>query len=192
MKNTGKRVLKFASQLLSVGVLVWIDRIIKNAAAENLYGSGTKVLVKGFLGLCYAENTGAAFSMFNTSTDVLSVVTGVIMAVGLVLLFVIKNKPKIYDICVPFIIAGGMGNLLDRLTRGYVIDYIKTLFIDFPIFNFADILITCSCGAVIVYLIREMINDAKKEKAEKARGAVNASSTAESGAVSDKNGGDSE
>ena len=85
-----------------------------------------------------------------------------------------------------------MGNLLDRLTRGYVIDYIMTLFIDFPIFNFADILITCSCGAVIVYLIYEMIKDAKREKAEKAKGTVNPSSAAEPAAVSDENGGDSE
>lgn len=168
MKDITKRILKFAAQISAVGVLVLIDRVIKNAAAASLYGNGTKVLVKGFLGLCYAENTGAAFSMFNTSTDALSVVTGVIMAAALVLLFVIKNKPKIYDICVPLIIAGGMGNLLDRLTRGYVIDYIRTLFIDFPIFNFADILITCSCGAVIIYLIYEMITDTKKEKAKKA------------------------
>ncbi len=192
MKNLSKRILKFAVQLVSVGILVWVDRIIKNAAAQRLYGSGTVVLIKNFLGLRYAENTGAAFSMFNTSTDALSLVTGVVMAAGLVLLFVIKNKPKIYDICVPLIIAGGMGNLLDRLTRGYVIDYIMTLFIDFPIFNFADILITCSCGAVIVYLIYEMIKDAKREKAEKAKGTVNPSSAAEPAAVSDENGGDSE
>lgn len=168
MKDISKRILKFAAQLASVGVLVWIDRIIKNVAARELTGKGTVVLIKGFLGLHYAENTGAAFSMFNSSTDALSVVTGTVMAVGLVLLFAIKNKPKIYDICVPLVIAGGMGNLLDRLTRGYVIDYIRTLFMDFPIFNFADILITCACGAVIVYLIYETVRDTKAEKAKKA------------------------
>lgn len=167
MKNTTKRIIGFVLQLASVGVLVLIDRLIKNVAAEKLIGGGTVVLIKGVLGLTYAENTGAAFSMFNTSTNVLSVVTGVVMAVGLVLLFVIKNKPKIYDICIPLIIAGGMGNLLDRLTRGYVIDYIRTLFIDFPIFNFADILITCACFAIIIYLIYEMVTDSRKAKAEK-------------------------
>lgn len=192
MKDTTKRILRFAAQIAAVGLLVWIDRIIKNAAAAGLYGKGTKVLVKGFLGLCYAENTGAAFSMFNTSTDVLSAVTGVIMAAALVLLFVIKNKPKIYDICVPLIIAGGMGNLLDRLTRGYVIDYIRTLFIDFPIFNFADILITCSCGAVIIYLIYEMITDTKKEKAKKAAEFNGQSDVSGENRENRENGGDAE
>ena len=167
MKDTAKRIIKFAIQLTVVAVLVLVDRVIKNAAVTGLRGKDTVVLIKGFLGLMYAENTGAAFSMFNTSTNALSVVTGVVMAVGLILLFVIKNKPKIYDICVPLIIAGGAGNLLDRLTRGYVVDYIRTLFIDFPIFNFADILITCSCFAVIIYLIYETVNEAKKEKAAK-------------------------
>lgn len=171
MKDTAKRILKFAVQLLSIGLLVWVDRVIKNAAVEKLSGNGTVVLIKGFLGLTYAENTGAAFSLFNTSTDTLSLVTGIVMAIGLVLLFVIKKKPLIYDICIPLIIAGGAGNLLDRLTRGYVVDYIRTLFVDFPIFNFADILITCSCFSVIIYLIYEMVREAKAEKAAKTKAA---------------------
>lgn len=172
MKDTAKRILKIAVQLLSIGLLVWVDRVIKNAAVEKLCGNGTVVLIKGFLGLTYAENTGAAFSLFNTSTDTLSLVTGIVMAIGLVLLFVIKKKPLIYDICIPLIIAGGAGNLLDRLTRGYVVDYIRTLFVDFPIFNFADILITCSCFSVIIYLIYEMVREAKAEKAAKTKAAV--------------------
>lgn len=178
MKDNSKRILKFVLQLLSIGLLVWLDRIFKNIAAEKLCGKGTLVLVKGFLGLHYAENTGAAFSMFNTSTETLSVVTGIAMAAGLVALFAIKKKPLIYDICVPLIIAGGAGNLLDRLTRGFVVDYIRTLFIDFPIFNFADILITCSCFAVIIYLIYETVLEAKKEKTEKAARAVSAKNEA--------------
>ena len=51
----------------------------------------------------------------------------------------------------------------DRIARGYVIDYIHTLFIDFPIFNFADCLITCACFAVIIYLIFDLVRDRKKE-----------------------------
>ncbi len=168
MKSLKKRILIFVSQLIEIAVLVLIDRGIKNLAAANLQGQETKVLIKGFLGLMYAENTGAAFSMFNTSTNALSVVTGVLMAAGLVALFLVKKKPIIYDICVPLVIAGGMGNLLDRLTRGYVIDYIRTLFIDFPIFNFADILITCACFALIIYLIYDMVRDARNAENKKA------------------------
>ena len=62
------------------------------------------------------------------------------------------------------IISGGIGNLIDRIARGYVTDYIKVLFIDFPVFNFADILVTCGSFLLIIYLIRDIYNDRKKKK----------------------------
>jgi len=147
-----------------MALLVLIDRIIKNAVYKSLSGGGTKTLIPGVIGLSYAENTGAAFSLFSSSTAALSIATGILIGVGLAALIAIQKKPLIYDICVPLIIAGGAGNQLDRLTRGYVIDYIKTLFMDFPIFNFADCLITCSCFAIIIYLIYDIIKDSSKKK----------------------------
>ena len=97
----------------------------------------------------------------------LSVVTGVILVAVFVALTLIPKKARIYDVLVPLIIAGGAGNLVDRIRQGYVIDYIQTLFIDFPIFNFADCLITCACFAVIIYLICEIITDGRKKTAAK-------------------------
>lgn len=164
MTENKKRGLRILVQIVGIAGLIYIDYLLKNLAAAKLKGSGTLVLVKGFLGLCYAENTGAAFSLFSSSTAVLTVITGIALLGGLAALIFIKKKPLIYEICVPLIIAGGAGNQIDRITRGYVVDYIRTLFVDFPIFNFADILITCSCIAVIVYLIYEIARDAKKRK----------------------------
>lgn len=159
-----KRPVRFAVQLISVAVLILIDHVIKKVVYDNLYGKDTVVLIKGFLGLTYAENTGAAFSMFSSSTSVLSAVTGAALLAAAVIMFFLKEKPVIYHICLPLIIAGGAGNLIDRLTRGYVIDYIHALFIDFPVFNFADCLITCACFALIIYLIYEMIAEQKANK----------------------------
>lgn len=167
--SSKKRIIKFCVQLVSVAVLIIIDKIIKDIAVEKLYGRPLLTVIKGFIGLVYAENTGAAFSMFSASTNALSVVTGIALLGGLAAMFFVSGKGKIYDIAIPLIIAGGAGNLFDRLTRGYVVDYICTLFIDFPVFNFADILITCSCFAVIIYLIYEIVKDAKKDKTEKNR-----------------------
>lgn len=164
MNIVRKRSVRFLLQLVSIAVLILIDRLIKNAVYDKLFGKDTVVLIKGFLGLTYAENTGAAFSMFSSSTSVLSVITGGALLAAVVVMFFMKEKPVIYHICLPLIIAGGGGNLIDRLTRGYVIDYIHTLFVDFPIFNFADCLITCACFALIFYLIYEIIDDSRKPK----------------------------
>lgn len=159
-----KRPVRFSVQLLCIAVLILIDHVIKKAVYDSLYGKDTVVLIKGVLGLTYAQNTGAAFSMFSSSTTVLSVITGAALAGAVIIMFFLKEKPVIYHICLPLIIAGGAGNLLDRLTRGYVIDYIHALFIDFPVFNFADCLITCACFALIGYLLYDIVAESKKGK----------------------------
>ena len=166
MTDQKKRGLRILVQIVGIAGLIWIDYLLKQLAAAKLKGGDTVVLLKGVLGLCYAENTGAAFSLFASSTAVLTVVTGVALLGGLAALIFIKKKPLIYEICIPLIIAGGAGNQIDRIKNGYVVDYIRTLFIDFPIFNFADILITCSCIAIIVYLLYEIARDMKKPKPE--------------------------
>ena len=164
MKDSVKKIIKPVVQLLSIAALIGVDHWLKLAAAEKLADGEVHTLVKGFLGFCYAENTGAAFSLFSSSTNALSVFTGVLLAAGVVFLLIPKKRPLAYDICVPLIIAGGAGNLIDRLTQGYVIDYIMTLFVEFPVFNFADCLITCGCIALVIYLIYSIAADAKKDK----------------------------
>ncbi len=163
MKINKKNVQRIFIQLAGIAVLIFIDFLTKEAAIKYLKGNGTLVLIKGVYGLTYAENTGAAFSMFSSSTDMLSLVTGI--AITAVLIYIIFfKKPLVYDICLPFIVAGGLGNLIDRMTRGFVVDYLHTLFVNFPIYNFADCLITCSAVALIIYLLYEIVRDIKKEK----------------------------
>ena len=164
MSETIKRLLRVFVQLGAMVGLVLFDQYLKNLAEQTLQGKETVSLIPGFLGLRYAENTGAAFSMFESAPQALTILTVIALGAGVVALFAIRKKALIYDICVPLIIAGGAGNLLDRVTRGYVIDYIQTLFMNFPIFNFADCLITCGCFAIIIYLLVEMVREQKKRK----------------------------
>lgn len=159
-----KHFIKFAVQTVAVILCVYVDYVLKNIAADKLADGKIHVFIKGFLGFVYAENTGAAFSMFTSSTTALSVVTGIVMAAGLIYLAIPSKRSLAYDICIPLIIAGGAGNLVDRIIRGYVIDYIDALFIDFPIFNFADCLITCGAFVLIIYLIYEIIKEGKDKK----------------------------
>ena len=156
--------------MVSAAVLVLVDQWIKRLAVDNLMGKEDVILLKNFLALSYAENTGAAFSAFSDSTMVLSVVTLLLLLGGVVFLLLGKVQGKLMNICAVLILAGGAGNLIDRFAQGYVVDYIKTLFIDFPVFNFADILVVVGCFTLMGYLMYDIIREEKQKKKEKADG----------------------
>ena len=166
MKHSRKTII--AVQLISVVLLAAIDQLIKYAVLEHLKPIGSVKVIDGFLAWTYAENTGAAFSIFTGNTQFLSVFTAVALLGGISYLVFSKNHHIVYDICVPLLIAGGLGNFIDRIALGFVVDYIQVLFIDFPVFNFADCLVTCSAIALIFYLIYDLIADMKHQKAAKA------------------------
>ena len=153
--------------LIIIAVLVAIDQLIKLLVIEHLEPIGSLTLIDGFIRLKYAENTGAAFGSFSGKTSFLSIFTFVIIILALIYLFVKKRKVDVEYVSVSLIIAGGLGNLVDRVFRGFVVDYIEPLFIDFAIFNFADILVTCSCIVLVIWLIHQICCEAKKEKSEK-------------------------
>ena len=165
-----KRYIIFSVQIIAAAVLTLIDQWIKKLAVTHLMGKEDIVLIKNFIGLSYAENTGAAFSAFSDSTMLLSIATLILLAGGVIFLLLGKIKGKILNTCAVLILAGGAGNLIDRFAQGYVVDYIKTLFIDFPVFNFADILVVVGCFVVMGYLIYDIIREEKQKKKEKADG----------------------
>ena len=160
----GKRYIIFTVQIVAAAVLVVVDQVLKKLAVEHLMGKEDIVLIRNFIGLSYAENTGAAFSAFSDSTMLLSVVTLVLLLGGIVFLLLGKIEGKLLNICAVLILAGGAGNLIDRFAQGYVVDYIKTLFIDFPVFNFADILIVVGVFVVCGYLIYDIIREERQKK----------------------------
>lgn len=165
-----KRYIVFSVQIASAAVLALVDQWFKKLAATHLMGKEDIVLIKNFIGLSYAENTGAAFSAFSDSTMLLSVITLFLLLGGVIFLFLGKIEGKILNTCAVLILAGGIGNLIDRFAQGYVVDYIKTLFIDFPVFNFADILVVVGCFVTCGYLIYDIIKEEKQKKKEKADG----------------------
>jgi signal peptidase II len=150
--------------ILSIILLSAADQVIKFFAERDLAPVGEKVVVNGFLGWEYVRNTGAAFGSFSNNTAVLSVITGIIIVIGLAAIVMKKIRSKFLLTVSVMIISGGIGNLIDRISKGYVTDYIKVLFVDFPVFNFADILVTCGSFLLIFYLIWDIFNDRKKKK----------------------------
>lgn len=153
-----------AITLFAMLLLVALDQFIKLLVVKYLEPIGTLPLVDDFLQLHYAENTGAAFSSMSGHTDLLSIFTIVIIIVGIILLMTKKIKFGVEYVCAAIMISGGIGNLIDRLFRGFVVDFIEPLFIDFAIFNFADILITCSAVVLCVWMFYDAYKTSKKEK----------------------------
>ena len=150
--------------LLSIAALTAADQIIKYFVLLYLKPVGSVGAINGFLEWNYVENTGAAFGSFSGNTALLSVITAVIIIAGIAAIILKKINNKFLLVTATVIIAGGLGNLIDRIFRGYVVDFIKVLFIDFPVFNFADILVTCGSFMLIIYLIIDIYKDSRKKR----------------------------
>lgn len=152
-----------AITIVVIAVLIGIDRLTKYIAVLTVKTDGPKEFLFGLFQFRYVENTGAAFSSFSENTEVLTVVTLVIIVICLVLLLCRKFKPLFINICLLLVTAGGIGNVIDRISYGYVVDFIEPLFIDFAVFNFADCCITVGALMLIGYEIFELINERKKQ-----------------------------
>ncbi|HAY74028.1 MAG TPA: signal peptidase II [Ruminococcaceae bacterium] len=152
---------------ISIAVLTAADQLIKLVVERNLQPIGTAEFINGFIGWNYVRNTGAAFGSFSQSTTLLTVVTGAVILAGIILIATKKIKSKFYLTCAVLIISGGLGNLIDRIFRGYVVDFIDVQFTDFAVFNFADILVTVGSIALMIYVIVDIFRDRKKSGEKK-------------------------
>jgi len=141
--------------LLGAAALVVLDQLIKAWAVNSLQPLGTIPLIPDVLHLTYSENRGAAFSLLTGQTGLLLCVTALMLA-GLLYLLLSKKLRRWPEVLsVSLIIAGGLGNLLDRAFRPghFVVDYIDFRLINFAIFNLADICVCCGCGLFLIYLL---------------------------------------
>lgn len=159
-------MITFLSMIV-IFLLVSVDQLTKVVMQLWLLPKSTAQFIPNILQFTYAENTGAAFgSMKNARWFFIAVTLIVCIAM---LYFMLRGKVKsgvVYTAFV-FIVAGGLGNLIDRIFRGYVIDFIEPTFMRFAIFNFADCLVSVGAVIFIGYMIWEIVQDHKKEKAKK-------------------------
>lgn len=147
--------------LISIAVLTAADQVIKLFVERFLAPVGTAEFINGFIGWNYVRNTGAAFGSFSDNTVLLSVATGAVLLAGIVLIAMKKVKSKFCLVCAVMIISGGLGNLIDRVMKGYVVDFIDLQFMNFAVFNFADILVTVGAFALMFYVIADIFRDRK-------------------------------
>ncbi len=136
-----------------VASLWWIfDRAVKVAVDVYEVGSVFASNVLGLFEFKLVHNTGAAWGILSDSTMVLGVFSCVVCMVILAYLFVLrKGRVHILEcLGLALVFSGGLGNAFDRLTQGYVVDFINTTFMSFPVFNIADIGVTCGIAIFLI------------------------------------------
>ena len=146
-----------------------LDRVTKVMAFDALGGGYEKQIIKGLFSLEYYENTGAAFSMLLTKTMLLAFVSLIAVILMTVVLLKYRKKNRIFDLSLSFLIAGALGNMYDRFFQGYVIDFFKLHYYNkytFPIFNVADVLVCIGAGFLILYVIKEEIDERRKSSSK--------------------------
>jgi len=138
--------------LLAIIILA-VDQSLKFIVHRSLFFGQSIPLIDNFVKLTYVRNTGAAFSLFMGFSPYLIIVG--VAAIAAIIYFHFRSTKKDYylQIALASILGGSLGNLLDRILRGYVIDYIDIG--AFPVFNFADIMINTGVLLIVIRLIKE-------------------------------------
>ena len=144
------------------GVIILLDQLTKWLVVRNipLEQGGISVIPK-ILEFVHIHNPGAAFNILSGRIGILSIIS-LLFSIGVVWYMVYKKpENKLFRVSAMLLFAGAVGNVIDRIFRGYVVDFIKTVFINFPVFNIADISITCGAALLIIYIL---FFDEKKEQ----------------------------
>ena len=161
----------FVFSLVLIVVLTVCDQILKLLVNQNIDMYETIEVIKlgsaKIFSLTHVRNDGAAWSIMAGKSWFLIGLPIIIIAIGLVYLFYIRNKSKFEIISLSIMIAGGVGNLIDRIRLREVIDYINFEPIEFPVFNFADI---CVVIGGILFCINVLILEEKRKKVGKNNG----------------------
>ncbi len=150
--------------LLPALVLVGLDQLFKRFAVMSLKNAPAYVLWDGVFELLYVENRGAAFSMLQNARWFFIILTTIVML--FLLTVVLSGRYRRYpllNVSFVLVIGGGLGNLIDRIVNGYVIDYLYFKLINFPVFNFADCCLVI--GAILMLAFFFFVyEDASKPK----------------------------
>ena len=147
------------SVIIAVGII--LDQLTKWLSVTFLKKMTTLPLIKGVLHLTYVENRGAAFGMLADNRWVFMITSTVMIIVLSLYLYLGHAENKLYAVSVAMIISGGIGNMIDRLALGYVVDFIDFRLINFAVFNGADSFVCVGAGLLMLALILDIINEKK-------------------------------
>ena len=142
--------------IIIIFVCVGMDQLTKLFAINNLRDLADEIpVINKVFGLYYVENKGISFSMLSSKMALIIIITSIIM---LILIYIMIRTPKTkyfmpFSIVLSVIVGGAAGNMIDRIFRGFVIDFIMLDFINFPIFNVADIFVCVGLFILVILII---------------------------------------
>lgn len=161
-ENRKKMLLWSLFTFTGISGLIILDQLSKAFASSNLKNSGSVTVIKGFFDLTYVENRGAAWGVLSGRISILVIITVILIPIFVFcMLRIYKNKELLdssklkrvsllhFDLIL--LLSGAVGNFIDRIIKGYVVDFFQFTFFDFPVFNVADCYITI--GAVFFIVI---------------------------------------
>lgn len=133
--------------------LVALDQLVKFLVLKNIAPGAHVPFIPHILELTYVENTGAAFSLFEEHTWILALISLVMSLILAAALWKNFFRHPVGKVTLTLLLAGAVGNLIDRVFRGYVVDMFNVLFMNFAVFNVADICVVVGgISAAIYYL----------------------------------------
>lgn len=137
---------------LIAAAVIAADRIVKHVVSSDMYAGETIPVIEDVFHITYIQNRGAAFSLMEGQRLFLIALPVAAIAAAFVLLFIKrKSWSRLLCISIAFICGGGIGNLIDRIYLGFVVDMFD--FRVFPVFNVADIFICVGCGLLLIYIL---------------------------------------
>lgn len=143
------------SYLIVAALLVVCDQLVKYWIVSNLSLGEAMNVIPNVFSLTYYQNSGAAWSILQGQMWFFALVTFVAVPLCIWLLWKNRRGSKFYSLALGLVIAGALGNFIDRMRLGYVVDMFQTDFINFPIFNVADMCLTIGVVMVFIYALFE-------------------------------------
>ena len=143
------------SIFISILLLILLDQAVKGYVVKEIPLGGMRRFIPKVVSLTYLKNSGAAFSMLEHQQWFFTIIT--LIAMGAAFVYLYRHiKGSIWLLLgLTLIISGGIGNFIDRLRQGFVVDMFHLDFMNFAIFNVADIYLTIGVGLLLIYLLRE-------------------------------------
>ncbi len=138
-------------------IIILSDQITKYIVLTLIDYRESIVLVPNILNITLEKNTGAAFSLFSKSTSLLTFISLIVSAALIIILYKFTPRSKFNNIALPFLLGGTVGNGIDRLFKGFVVDIFQLIPFNFPIFNVADIAINIA----VIFMILELVKTKK-------------------------------
>ena len=162
-----KKPLDYALYTLIIIVGIALDQITKFLTVTLLELYETFPIIEGVIHFTRVHNTGAAFGSMKDARWIFMIVSAVAITTMLAYLYFGHATSRLYEISLAMVISGGIGNMIDRVALGYVVDFIDFRLINFAVFNGADSFVCVGAGLLILALILEIFEETKSKSGDK-------------------------